>query len=121
MRIDFVPISDALHRRFCAYRSNPNWAETKFLLVNSLTENLCLRLWDYNDHRANTDLGCATFDLKALQQDATQEDLELPVLKDGKDRGTLRFEVNFFPELKPEVDAGGLETVPDTSKLPSAQ
>ena len=90
--------------------------ETKFLLVNSLTENLCLRVWDYNDHRANTDLGCATFDLKALQQDATQENLELQVLKDGKERGTLRFDVNFFPVLKPEVDAGGAEIVPDTSK-----
>ena len=74
-------------------------------------------MWDYNDHRANTDLGCATFDLKGLQQDATQENLELPVLKDGKERGTLRFDVNFFPVLKPEVDAGGVETVPDTSKL----
>ncbi|KAI1797561.1 tricalbin [Ganoderma leucocontextum] len=100
--------------KFKSNSSNPTWAETKFLLVNSLTENLCLRMWDYNEHRANTDLGCATFDLKALQQDATQEDLELQVLKDGKDRGTLRCDVNFFPVLKPEVDAGGVETVPDT-------
>ncbi|KAM5532785.1 hypothetical protein V8D89_013582 [Ganoderma adspersum] len=100
--------------KFKSNTINPSWAETKFLLVNSLTENLCLRLWDYNDHRANTDLGCATFDLKGLQQDATQENLELPVLKDGKERGTLRFDVNFFPVLKPEVDAGGVETIPDT-------
>ncbi len=90
--------------------------ETKFLLVNSLTENLVLKLWDYNDHRANTDLGFATFDLSKLEQDATQENIEVPILKDGKERGTLRFDVNFYPVLKPEVDAGGKETLPDSSE-----
>ena len=90
--------------------------ETKFLLVNTLTENLILRVWDYNDHRANTDLGFATFGLQALEQDATQENLELQILKDGKERGTVRFDVNFYPVLKPEADAGGVETLPDTSK-----
>ncbi|CDO75883.1 hypothetical protein BN946_scf184672.g16 [Trametes cinnabarina] len=93
---------------------NPTWMETKFLLVNSLTENLILRLWDYNDHRANTDLGFATFDLALLEQDATQENIEVPILKDGKERGRIRFDVNFYPVLKPEVDAGGKETLPDT-------
>ena len=61
--------------------SNPTWMETKFLLVNSLKENLILRLMDYNDHRANTDLGFATFDLQALERDATQENLEQQILK----------------------------------------
>ena len=89
--------------------------ETKFLLVNSLTENLILKLWDYNEHRANTDLGIATFDLSKLEADATHENIEQAVLKDGKQRGTLRFDVNFYPVLKPEVDAGGVETLPDTS------
>ncbi|OSD05892.1 tricalbin [Trametes coccinea BRFM310] len=93
---------------------NPSWMETKFLLVNSLTENLILRVWDYNDHRANTDLGFATFDLTVLEQDATQENIEAPILKDGKERGKVRFDVNFYPVLKPEVDAGGKETLPDT-------
>ncbi|OJT13069.1 hypothetical protein TRAPUB_10382 [Trametes pubescens] len=94
--------------------ANPTWMETKFLLVNSLTENLVLKLWDYNDHRANTDLGFATFDLSKLEQDATQENIEVPILKDGKERGTLRFDVNFYPVLKPEVDAGGKEMLPDS-------
>ncbi|TBU34912.1 tricalbin [Dichomitus squalens] len=93
---------------------NPTWMETKFLLVNSLTENLMLRVLDYNDHRANTDLGFATFDLQALEQDATQENIELQILKEGKERGTIRFDVNFYPVLKPEKDAGGIETLPDT-------
>ncbi|KAI0757330.1 tricalbin [Daedaleopsis nitida] len=94
--------------------SNPTWMETKFILVNSLTENLLLKLWDYNDHRANTDLGFASFDLSVLDADATQENIEAPILKDGKERGTIRFDVNFYPVLKPEVDSGGNETVPDT-------
>ena len=55
-----------------ACRSNPTWMETKFILVNSLTENLILKLWDYNDHRANTDLGFATFDLTESLGPATQ-------------------------------------------------
>ena len=90
--------------------------ETKFILVNSLTESLLLRVWDYNEHRANTDLGFATFDLTQLEADATQENIEQAILKDGKQRGTLRFDVNFYPVLKPEVDAGGVETLPDTSE-----
>ena len=90
--------------------------ETKFLLVNSLTENLILRVLDYNDHRANTDLGFATFDLQALEQDATQENLERQILKDGKERGTIKFDVNFYPVLKSEKDAGGVETLPGTSR-----
>ncbi|KAI0639057.1 tricalbin [Trametes polyzona] len=94
--------------------TNPTWMETKFLLVNSLSENLILKLWDYNDHRANTDLGFATFDLSVLEQDATRENIEVPILKDGKERGTIRFDVNFYPVLKPEVDAGGKETLPDS-------
>ncbi|KAI0666337.1 tricalbin [Trametes maxima] len=94
--------------------SNPSWMETKFLLVNSLTENLILKLWDYNDHRANTDLGFATFDLSVLEQDATQENIEVPILKDGKERGSIRFDVNFYPVLKPEADSGGKEVIPDT-------
>ena len=91
--------------------------ETKFILVNSLTENLLLKVWDYNDHRANTDLGFASFDLSVLEADATQEDLEAQILKDGKERGNIRFDVNFYPVLKPEVDAGGVEVLPETSKV----
>ena len=90
--------------------------ETKFILVNSLTESLTLRVWDYNEHRTDTDLGFATFDLSKLEADATHENLEQSILKDGKHRGTVRFDVNFYPVLKPEVDAGGVETLPDTSE-----
>ncbi|KAG2155499.1 C2 domain-containing protein [Suillus clintonianus] len=76
---------------------NPTWMETKFILVNSIQESLVLSLFDYNDHRKDTPLGAATFELQKLLEDATQEGLELPVLKDGKDRGLIRLSVNYFP------------------------
>jgi Ca2+-dependent lipid-binding protein len=88
--------------------------ETKFILVNSLQESLVLSLLDYNDHRKDTPLGAATFELQKLLEDATQEGLELPVLKDGKDKGMIRFDVNYFPVLKAE-SVNGKENLPQTS------
>ncbi|KAG2756512.1 tricalbin [Suillus brevipes Sb2] len=93
---------------------NPTWMETKFVLVNSLQESLVLNLFDYNDHRKDTPLGAATFELQKLLEDATQEGLELPVLKDGKDRGMMRLNVNYFPVLKPE-SFNGKENLPQTN------
>ena len=87
--------------------------ETKFLLINSLAESLVLSVFDYNDHRKNSELGFATFDMSKLREDATQEGLELPVLKDGKERGNIRFDVSFFPVLKPDA---GVEQLPDSSE-----
>ncbi|KAG1757254.1 C2 domain-containing protein [Suillus lakei] len=93
---------------------NPTWMETKFILVNSLQESLVLSLLDYNDHRKDTPLGAATFELQKLLEDATQEGLELPVLKDGKDKGLIRLDVNYFPVLKPE-SVNGKEILPQTN------
>lgn len=88
--------------------------ETKFILVNSLQDSLVLNLLDYNDHRKDTPLGAATFELQKLLEDATQEGLELPVLKDGKDKGMIRLNVNYFPVLKPE-SVNGKDNLPQTS------
>ncbi|KAH7918365.1 tricalbin, partial [Leucogyrophana mollusca] len=93
---------------------NPTWMETKFILVNSLQESLILSVVDYNGHRKDTPLGAATFEMQKLLEDATQEDIELPVLRDGKDKGQLRFTVNYFPVLKPET-VDGKEQVPNTN------
>lgn len=100
------------------HRSNPTWMETKFILVNSLADALVLSLYDYNDHRKNTLLGSTTFTLAKLGEDATMEGQEEPILKDGKTRGTMRFDVSFYPVLKPEVDQGGVAELPDTSMYP---
>lgn len=72
---------------------NPTWNETKFLLINSLTEVLYMNAMDYNDHRKDSDLGSATFELSKLQEDATLEGLVAPIIRDGKERGELRFDV----------------------------
>ncbi|KAG7099557.1 hypothetical protein E1B28_001390 [Marasmius oreades] len=92
---------------------NPTWMETKFILVNSLHESLTFNLYDYNDHRKDSLLGAASFELIQLQDDATHENVASPLLLDGKDRGELRYDVSYYPVLKPED--GETETVMDTS------
>lgn len=71
---------------------------------------------DYNDHRQNSLMGTVSFPLDVLEQDATQEDLVRPILKDGKDRGELHFEVNFYPVISPsKTSEGTVEKLPETS------
>ena len=91
---------------------NPTWMETKFILAKSLTENLCLRLYDYNDHRKNALLGTATFPLEKLVEEAIHENVAAPILMNGKERGELRFDVSYYPVIKPEA---GQEEILDSS------
>ena len=79
--------------------------ETKYILVNNLNEQLVLNLWDYNDHRKNTKMASTSFSLSKLLEDSTQEDLVSPLLRDGKERGELRYDVNYYPVIEPPVDA----------------
>lgn len=91
--------------------------ETKFILVNNLTDSLVLTLMDFNDHRKDSEMGSAVFDMSKLREDSTFEGLEASILKDGKERGMMRFDVTFYPVLKPETDSGGKEILPvDTSQ-----
>jgi len=83
-------------------RYNPTWIETKYLLVQSLKDILTLNVYDYNDHRKNTLMSTATFDFSKLIEDSTQEGIIAPLLKDGKERGELRFDVNYYPVIEPE-------------------
>ena len=71
-------------------------------------------MFDYNERRKDTYLGAAIFELNKLLEDATFEGVEMPVLKDGKDRGQIRFDVTYYPVLKPQV-VDGQERIPDTS------
>ncbi|KAG9104760.1 hypothetical protein FRC06_011242 [Ceratobasidium sp. 370] len=101
--------------KFKASTYNPHWGEVKFLLVNSLTETLNLSILDHNEHRKDTDLGSASFELSSLTEDATQEGIIRKVLKDGKDRGELKFDIAFFPVLKPQtLDGGKIQPLPET-------
>ncbi|KAG8734045.1 hypothetical protein FRC12_018670, partial [Ceratobasidium sp. 428] len=101
--------------KFKASTYNPHWGEVKFILINSLTETLNLSILDHNEHRKDTDLGSASFELSSLMEDATQEGLVRKVLKDGKERGELKFDVAFFPVLKPQtLDGGKIQPLPET-------
>ena len=62
-------------------------------------------------------MGAVTFDLTKLQEDATQEGLEAHILKDGKERGELRYDVSFYPVITPQKVDGKEEELPETSKL----
>jgi Ca2+-dependent lipid-binding protein len=74
-------------------------------------------LYDYNDHRKDTDLGIASFDLRSLNDDAEQEDLVSEVLLQGKPRGTVKFDLKFYPVMKAQKAADGTEEpLPESSK-----
>ena len=60
-------------------------------------------------------MGAASFDLSKLGEDGVQEGIETKVLKDGKERGELRFDVSFYPVLKPQIVDGKEEELPETS------
>lgn len=88
------------------------------MLVNSLHESLILNVMDFNDHRPDTLLGSASFVLEVLEHDATQEDISRAILKDGHDRGELRFDVNFYPIVSPsKTSEGTVQKLPETSKF----
>jgi Ca2+-dependent lipid-binding protein len=94
---------------------NPTWAETKFLLINSITDSLVLTVYDYNEIRKDSLLGSASFALEQLRIDAKHEGVESHILKDGKERGQLRYDVSYFPVLKPQIANGKEEPLPETS------
>ena len=52
-----------------------------------------MNVMDYNEHRKDSDMVSATFELAKLQDDATQESLVAFVSKNGKPRGGLRFDM----------------------------
>lgn len=76
-----------------------------------------MSLLDYNEHRKDTDMGSANFDLSKLQEDAVLEGLEAKILKDGKAGGDLRFDLSFYPVLQPKKGENGKdEELPNTSE-----
>lgn len=77
-------------------------------------------LFDYNDHRADTELGSANFELAKLLEDSKLEGINDLILKDGKDRGTLRYDVAYYPVLKPTL-VDGKEEMPETSMFKKKQ
>jgi hypothetical protein len=59
---------------------------------------------DFNEFLKDTEVGSTVFDLAKLKED-------------GKQRGELRFDVFYFPVLKPQVNESGVEELPKSSEL----
>ncbi|KJA26087.1 hypothetical protein HYPSUDRAFT_133560, partial [Hypholoma sublateritium FD-334 SS-4] len=91
---------------------NPTWNETKYLLVHSLQDTLDFQVYDYNDHRKDTLMSSASFLFSKLIDDQTHENLTSPLLKEGKTRGEIRYDINYFPCIEPEE---GKEEVLDSN------
>lgn len=60
-------------------------------------------------------MGVASFELSKLIEDATLEDLIAPILINGKNAGDIKFDLNFYPVLKPAIVDGVAEELPETS------
>ena len=93
----------------------PVWNETKFVLVSALTGTLGLTVWDYNEHRKDNELGSVTWDLNKLAEDSSIEGIVGNVLVDAKERGEVKFDVSFFPVIKPVIVDGKPEPIPETT------
>ncbi|SPC66247.1 related to TCB3 - protein localized to membranes, bud-enriched [Ustilago sp. UG-2017b] len=87
--------------------ANPQFKETKFVLLNNLNGMLTMALLDFNEHRPDSNLGQAAFDLKELMEDAEQENLSTPVILDAKERGEVQYSLSYYPVVKPEVGEDG--------------
>lgn len=76
---------------------------------------LSLALMDFNDHRPDSHLGAASFELKSLEEDPEQENLSTPVMLDGKERGQVQYSLSYYPVIKPTVaEDGKVEPLPET-------
>lgn len=98
--------------------TSPTFKETKFILVKEqdiINGFLVLPVMDYNDHRPDSRLGSASFQLKSLEAQPEQENISTPVILNGKERGHLEYSLSYYPVIKPAVDADGKpQPLPET-------
>ena len=85
--------------------------------MHSLQDVLDFQVYDYNDHRKDTLMSSASFPFSKLIDDQTHENLTSPLLKEGKTRGELRYDINYFPCIEPEE---GKEEVLDSGTFRQA-
>ncbi|KAF3310907.1 hypothetical protein TWF173_009145 [Orbilia oligospora] len=95
--------------------ANPRWNETIYLIITSFNDALWLQVFDYNDIRKDKELGVASFTLKSLEDgQPEQENVQLPVIANGKNRGLITCDFRFFPVLEGAKNADGTtELVPE--------
>jgi Ca2+-dependent lipid-binding protein len=95
--------------------ANPKWNETKYIIVNSLSDNLTLQVFDYNEYRKDKELGTATFALEKLETITEHENQAIEVMSNGKARGSVGADIRYFPVLKGAKLDDGKETPPPES------
>lgn len=76
-------------------RYSPHFGSIHNILLNdgNMHETLTLTVLDHNEHRKDTVLGVASFELALLVEDATQEGIVGKILREGKDSGEVVFNV----------------------------
>ncbi|TIB34356.1 hypothetical protein E3P86_02821 [Wallemia ichthyophaga] len=87
--------------------SEPTWNETKYLLLTNLNDMLIMNVLDYNDHRKDSDMGLASFDLATLNEERVCGDKNAKLIFDDKVHGMLDYAVHFFPTLEATRDEEG--------------
>ncbi|KAF9438112.1 hypothetical protein BGZ76_009730 [Entomortierella beljakovae] len=97
---------------------NPVWNETNIILVNNLNEVISMEIFDKDNVRKDRTLGTANFDLKSLEDDSIQDDVWCKVLRNGKERGSVRIRAAFYPIYKPEPPVEGVEGVEGVEVTP---
>ncbi len=87
--------------------TNPQFRESKFILLNNLNGMLTLSVMDYNEHRSDGALGTAAFELKELIEQPEHESLSSPVMLEGKERGAVQYSLSYYPVIVPEKGPDG--------------
>ena len=95
---------------------NPRWGDIIYVIITSFADALTLQVYDYNEYRKDKELGTATFALDQLEQATDHENLRLEVMANGKPRGLIQANVNFFPVLEGrKLEDGSTEAPPESN------
>lgn len=94
---------------------NPVWNETKYVLINNLSETLTLTIFDFNDIRKDKLIGSANIPLETLESKPDQENLSGEIQDGSKSRGGINYELHWFPVLEGrKLDDGTVEPAPES-------
>lgn len=95
---------------------NPRWNETKYVLVQNLSEALTMTVIDFNDFRKDKVIGMTNYPLEGLASKPDVENLALEVMDGTKSKGTMNCELHWFPVLEgKKLDDGTVEPPPESN------
>ncbi|CAK9436048.1 uncharacterized protein LODBEIA_P06060 [Lodderomyces beijingensis] len=92
--------------------SAPQWKETVYIPVSSLSEPLNITVVDYNDFRKDRQVGAVQFDLESFVESPDQPNLTAAFLRNNKPVGELSFGMKYMPVLMPVKQADGATQPP---------